>query len=132
MFYDNNCHVKEVIMSCGDVHFDRCAMPVDVFHMKTKHKESHEVCNRWCNPAGFPDLMIGDKWRFNSSAAEITNAWFGGFQSIVREMRVERYEFFLDEMIKRRNRILIRDHHRRHVRPYSIPRADLLGVRTCT
>ena len=37
----------------------------------------------------FPDLIVNDKWRFNSSAAEVTNAWFGGFQSIVREMRVD-------------------------------------------
>ena len=47
------------------------------------------------------------RWRFNSSVAEMTNAWFGEFQSIAREMRKDRYEFFLDEMIKQRNRVII-------------------------
>jgi hypothetical protein len=118
--------VKQVIDNIQDKHFDDCALPVDVFHMKTKHKESDDHCNRSCNPAMFPGLMVGNKWRFNSSAAEITNAWFGGFQSIVREMRVDRYNFFLDEMIKRRNRHIIADLCRRHAQPYAIPRSDLL------
>ncbi|KAK7676519.1 hypothetical protein QCA50_020537 [Cerrena zonata] len=100
IFHDNNCHVKKLINNLQDSHFDRCALPVDVFHMKSKHKESDEFCGRWCNPAHFPDLMVNDKWCFNSSAAEMTNAWFGGFQGIVREMRVDWYEFFLDEMIQ--------------------------------
>jgi len=47
--------------------------------------------------------MIGDKWRFNSSIAEQTNACLGGFLANVREMRVEHFNFFLDEMIRRRN-----------------------------
>lgn len=37
----------------------------------------------------------------------MTNAWFGGFKSIVREMREERYDFFLDEVIKQCNRLTI-------------------------
>lgn len=100
IFYDNNCHVKAVTDTLQDRHFDRVALPVDVFHMKTKHKESDDHCNHDCNPALFTDLMIGDKWRFNLSATEVTNAWFGGYQSIVREMCVDQYNFFLDEMIK--------------------------------
>lgn len=126
IFYDNNCHMKAVIDKIPDMHFIDCALPVDVFHMKSKHKEGDDDCNRFCNPAMFPSLMVGDKWRFNSSAAEITNAWFGGFQSMVREMRVDRYNFFLDEMIKRRNRTTIVDLERRHAHPYQIPRVDLL------
>lgn len=118
--------MKALIDSVNDTHFKGCVLPVDVFHMKTKHKESDDNCNKWCNPALFPDLMVGDKWRFNSSVAEITNAWFGGFQSIVREMRVDRYNFFLDEMIKRRNRTTVVDLTRRHACPYQIPRKDLL------
>ena len=94
--------------------------------MKSKHKESDDDCNRKCNPALFPGLMVGDKWRFNSSAAEITNAWFGGFQSMVREMRVDRYNFFLDEMIKYRNRFIVRDLVKQHAQPYLIPRDELL------
>ncbi|KAF7968972.1 hypothetical protein HWV62_28773 [Athelia sp. TMB] len=127
IFYDNNCHMKALVDSLGDTYFDNCALPVDVFHMKTKHKESDGDCNRLCNPALFKDLMVDDKWRFNSSAAEITNAWFGGFQSMVREMRVDRYNFFLDEMIKRRNRTTVKDLFRRHARPYQIPILDLLA-----
>lgn len=100
IFHDNNCRVKALIDSISDKHFNSCALPVDVFHMKLKHKKSDDDCNCKCNPALFPGLMVGDKWRFNSSAAEITNAWFGRFQSMVHEMRVERYSFFLDEMIK--------------------------------
>ncbi|KZP31410.1 hypothetical protein FIBSPDRAFT_724394 [Athelia psychrophila] len=126
IFYDNNCHMKAVINKIPDMHFVDCALPVDVFHMKAKHKEADNDCNRFCNPALFPSLMVGDKWRFNSSAAEITNAWFGGFQSMVREMRVDRYNFFLDEMIKRRNHTTVVDLESRHLHPYQIPRVDLL------
>lgn len=39
----------------------------------------------------------------------MTNAWFGGFQALVREMREDRYNFFLDEMVKQRNRMTVRD-----------------------
>ncbi|KAH9917121.1 uncharacterized protein BXZ73DRAFT_53402 [Epithele typhae] len=87
-------------------HFDKCAFPVDAFHAKTKHKESDAFCNTHCNAARWPELRDGDKWRFNSSAAEMTNAWFGGFQAIVREMKEEKYDFYLDEMITLRNRLI--------------------------
>ena len=127
IFYDNNCHIKRVLEKSRNSHFQRCALPVDVFHMKTKHKESDEFCNTFCNPARFPDLIQNGKWRFNSSAAEITNVWFGGYQALVREMRVDRYNFFLDEMIKRRNRVIVKDLQKRHARPYQIPRCDLLS-----
>lgn len=83
IFHDNNCHVKALIDNMGDTHFDNCALPVDVFHMKLKHKESDNDCNCKCNFALFPSLMVGNKWRFNSSAVETTNVWFGGFQSMV-------------------------------------------------
>jgi hypothetical protein len=108
-------------------YFDRCALPVDVFHFKTKHKESDADCGRNCNPYIWSELWTEDgKWRFNSSAAEQANAWIGGFQSIAREMQVDRYNFFLDEMIKRRNRIMIEELRQRLKEPYSIPREDLL------
>lgn len=94
--------------------------------MKTKHKEDDDYCGAFCNPAMFPFLMKDGKWRFNSSAAEMTNAWFGGFQSIVREMRKDRYEFFLDEMLKLRNRLIVQDLLKKRCRPFSIPRSMLL------
>ncbi|ETW77163.1 hypothetical protein HETIRDRAFT_243706, partial [Heterobasidion irregulare TC 32-1] len=90
IFYDNNCHLKRHITRLQDQHFGTCALPVDVFHMKSKHKESDDFCGQHCNPALFEELMM-------------TNAWFGGFHSIVREMRRDQYDFFLDEMIRRRN-----------------------------
>ena len=82
------------------------ALPVDVFHFKCKHKESDEYCATHCNPASYPELMTGEKWTFNSSVAEQANAWVGGFLAIVRDMRPERYNFFLDEVIRRRNQWL--------------------------
>ncbi|KAI0054519.1 hypothetical protein BV25DRAFT_1922614 [Artomyces pyxidatus] len=126
IFYDNNCQLKRhILRSDPNNHFNRCALPVDVFHMKSKHKESDDFCGQNCNPAMFPDLMVAGRWRFNSSAAEMTNAWFGGFQSIVREMRKDRYDFFLDEMIKQRNRITTNELRLRQKCPYQIPRRAL-------
>jgi hypothetical protein len=109
LWHDNNC--KIVAMLNADEaddpnkhYFDDCALPVDVFHFKSKHKESDEDCGRNCNPYLWPELRTKeDNWRFNSSAAEQTNVWMKGFQSIVREMQANRYDFFLDEMIKRWN-----------------------------
>lgn len=46
---------------------------------------------------------------------------------MVREMRVDRYNVFLDEMITRRNCTTVRDLARRHAHPYQIPRVDLLA-----
>lgn len=94
--------------------------------MKTKHKDSDDFCGQHCNPARFPDLVVGNKWRFNSSAAEITNAWFGGFQAIVREMRAERYDFFLDEMIRIHNQLLFKKLYHDSAHPYTIPSEWLL------
>lgn len=56
----------------------------------------------------------------------MTNVWFGGYQAQVRDMRIDRYTFFLDEMVKRRNRIIIADLRSRGAAPYLIPKADLL------
>ena len=46
---------------------------------------------------------------------------------MVREMPVERFNFFLDEMIKRRNRTLVKDLRKRGKGPHNIPREVLLG-----
>jgi len=69
--------------------------------------------------------MENGKWVFNSSAAEQTNAWIGGFLAIVREMRVERYNFFLDEMIRRRNIWIVEELARKGKNPRNI-RYDVL------
>ncbi|KAF8193747.1 hypothetical protein BJ912DRAFT_848103, partial [Pholiota molesta] len=127
MFYDNNCRIAAMLNKDGDTYFSEIALPVDVFHFKTKHKESDEDCGRYCNPVRWPELMTPEgTWRFNSSAAEQANAWIGGYQSIVREMQADRYEFFLDEMIKRRNHNVIRDLKKKGKLIFNIPRNFLL------
>ena len=42
-------------------------------------------------------------WFFNSSIAEQTNVWFGGYHAIIREMTSVLYDFFLDELIMQKN-----------------------------
>ena len=121
LFYDSACILKRHLNNIGDTYFDNCAMPVDPFHAKTKHKETDMFCGQYCNAARFPDLVKNGKWRFNSSAAEMTNAWFGGFQAMVREMREARYDFFLDEMILIRNRIITEDLNKAHAHPLEVP-----------
>jgi hypothetical protein len=39
MWYDNNCGMLAMLRANGDHYFDNCALPVDVFHFKAKHKE---------------------------------------------------------------------------------------------
>ena len=57
----------------------------------------------------------------------MTNAWFAGFRAIAREVRQDRYDFFLDEMIKQRNRFTVSELKRRGHAPWNIPRESLLG-----
>lgn len=109
-------------------YFDDIALPVDVFHFKSKHKETDIECSMYCNPARWPELRDGEKWRFNSSAAEQTNAWYGGFLAIVRDMQADRYEFFLEEMVKRRNRMIVKELGRKGKAPYNIPRDEILCI----
>jgi hypothetical protein len=118
------------MLACqDDDYFSDVALPVDVFHFKCKHKISDTFCQQNCNPYLWPELHTSDKqWVFNSSAAEQTNVWFGGFHAIVREMRVDRYNFFLDEMIKRRNRLTVTRLRNKGFAPHLIPRLFLLGI----
>lgn len=131
LWHDNNCNIVKMLNADTDEdlkhYFDGCALPVDVFHFKSKHKEGDVDCGANCNPYIWDILRTSDgKWRFNSSAAEQANAWCGGFQSIVREMPVARYNFFLDEMIKRRNSFIVKSLRAKGKAPYRIPREDLL------
>lgn len=105
IFYDNNCTLSYMVRD--DPYFKSIGLSVDVFHFKCKHSTEDEWCQQYCNPAAFPELVDGDgNWRFNSSVAEQTNVWFGGYQSIGREMTAHKYAFFLDEMILQKNRIV--------------------------
>ncbi|KAF8433094.1 hypothetical protein L210DRAFT_932925 [Boletus edulis BED1] len=60
-----------------------------------------------CNPATFPELISEDEqgWFFSSSTAEQMNVWIGGYHAICREMVVDKYDFFLDQMILHCNRV---------------------------
>ncbi|KAG6835179.1 hypothetical protein H0H93_004238 [Arthromyces matolae] len=107
IFYDSNCILKAHLIKNKDDYFDHILLPVDVFHFKTKHKETDTFCQEECNPAKFQELLDEEEnWIFNSSVAEQVNVWLGGYKAIVRDMLPHRYDFFLDEMIKRRNELL--------------------------
>jgi hypothetical protein len=102
LIYDTNCDAKQQAQS--DPYFDDMGMCVDVFHFANKHKVTHTFCQENCNPAMYPELLDENgKWYFNTSVAEQTNVWFGGYHSICREMLPLKYDFFLDEMIRLRN-----------------------------
>ncbi|KAF8834057.1 hypothetical protein BDN67DRAFT_915716 [Paxillus ammoniavirescens] len=104
IFYDNNCQSSKHVRN--DPYFQGIGLSVNVFHFKCKHSVEDEWCQTHCNPALFEELLDDDGgWRFNSSVAEQTNVWFGGYHSICREMLAERYVFFLDEMILQCNRL---------------------------
>ncbi|KAH9953429.1 hypothetical protein BGW80DRAFT_515685 [Lactifluus volemus] len=75
LFYDNNCRIVSMLTNDDDRrlrhYFDNCALPVDVFHFKCKHKETGEDCGRNCNRYIWPELRTDDgRWRFNSGEAE--------------------------------------------------------------
>ncbi|KAF8583376.1 hypothetical protein K439DRAFT_1348921, partial [Ramaria rubella] len=109
-FHDNNCKILPMLKNHPDPHFSHTIFPVDVFHFKSKHKESDQFCAKHCNLMNWPKLLTeGGCWRFNSSGAEQANAYFGGYQAVVREMQVDWYNFFLDEMISRRNEMLVKE-----------------------
>ena len=105
IFFDNNCTLAKMVKD--DPFFNNIGLSVDVFHFKSKHSITDTFCQSHCNPAAFPELEgeQGKAWFFNSSIAEQTNVWLGGYHSICREMLVDKYNFFLDEMIARRNRV---------------------------
>ncbi|TFK22315.1 hypothetical protein FA15DRAFT_681746 [Coprinopsis marcescibilis] len=99
IFYDNNCTLSKMVNNPEnrDPAFANVGLSVDVFHFKCKHSVADTYCQVHCNPAAFPELLGEDDkpWFFNSSVAEQTNAWIGGYLPICREMTPERYDFFL-------------------------------------
>jgi len=106
IFFDNNCTLASMVRDGKDPFFDDIGLTVDVFHFKSKHSETDLFCQQNCNPAAYPKLISKDNkggWYFNSSIAEQTNIWLGGYHAICQEMLVDKYTFFLDEMILRRN-----------------------------
>ncbi|OJT10707.1 hypothetical protein TRAPUB_12773, partial [Trametes pubescens] len=107
LVYDNNCQLYKHSRASGETLHTEIGLPVDVFHWKCKHKKTDEACAVHCNPYAYPELRVDDdgNWFFNTSIAEQTNVWAGGFAPILREMIAVKYDFFMDEMIKERNAI---------------------------
>ncbi|RPD56578.1 hypothetical protein L226DRAFT_433281, partial [Lentinus tigrinus ALCF2SS1-7] len=126
-FFDNNCILLKHILATNESRLQGMGLPVDVFHAVTKHKDTDEFCRMNCNPATFPELydQVHRKWIFNSSAAEQTNAWFGQFQPLVREMREENHNFFLDEMILIHNEWQVAVLFKRGAQPRLVPIEEL-------
>jgi hypothetical protein len=128
IFFDNNCQLlKMLLRRYPRDYLLRIGLPVDVFHFECKHTEKDEFCQQNCNPAQWEELMENGKWVFNSSVAEQTNAWYGGFLAITREMRQERYNFFLDEMIRRRNNWTLEELRKKAKNPRLLRYDILLG-----
>lgn len=105
IFFDNNCSLGKLVKN--NPIFKNVGLTVDVFHFSCKHSVSDTFCQQNCNPLLYPELTKpeeeGGGWYFNSSIAEQTNVWLGGYHSICREMLRDKYNFFLDQMIMRKN-----------------------------
>lgn len=119
IFYDTNCQARK--QAEKDPWFANIGMCVDIWHFLNKHAQSDEYCQKYCNAAGFPELLDEfGKWFFNTSVAEQINAWLQGYHSICREMLPTKFDFFLDEMIRLRNVELLKKlekdgHHPRKI-----------------
>lgn len=104
--FDNNCGLRRCTQD--DLWWDDIELTVDVFHHQSKHSLNDLLCQTRCNPAAYPELQSEDGgWFFNSSIAEQTNVWLAGYNAMCREMGVDLFNFFLDEMIIRRNREVV-------------------------
>ncbi|EGG01440.1 uncharacterized protein MELLADRAFT_92190 [Melampsora larici-populina 98AG31] len=79
---------------------------VDPFHFRG-HKASDDFCQHYTDPKRFPELQKDGNWVFNSSAAEMTNIWYGGFALLAQSMSAIRFNFMMEDMIERRNEWLI-------------------------
>ena len=102
IFFDNNCNLKKSF--ANDPWFQARGLPVDVFHFTCKHSVTDDYCRANCDPGSFPELRgPNNTWFFNSSVAEQTNVWLARYYAMAREMSKEKFNFFFDEMIMRRN-----------------------------
>ncbi|POW09681.1 hypothetical protein PSHT_09040 [Puccinia striiformis] len=105
ILYDSACKLlAHIYKSTAEERnrFIKSIVAVDVFHFKS-HKEDDCFCRQWTDPNLYPQLKKDGSWIFNSSAAEISNIWYGGFASICRNMTAVQYNFFLDEMVRLHN-----------------------------
>ncbi|KAG1855594.1 hypothetical protein F4604DRAFT_1659927 [Suillus subluteus] len=119
LIYDSNCNALREVESRKMKFFEGIGICVDAFHHTTKHKASDQFCQERCIMKAYPELLDEDgKYYFNSSIAEQTNVWFGGFHNMCCEMTPVKYDFFLDEVILRRNRATVINLHRQGKQPH--------------
>ena len=84
---------------------------VDSFYYNN-HRATDTICRTWCNPApqdGSAPNLVGEKIdkngntvkvrEFNTEACEQLNAWLGGYESILKRMTVENFNWFLHVML---------------------------------
>lgn len=104
IFYDNACKLLAHIFQSPEdrERFVGSIVAVDAFHFRS-HASSDCFCREWTDPHIYPELKMNNKWVYNSSAAEITNIWYGGFASICRAMHSIQFQYFLNEMVRLRN-----------------------------
>ncbi|KAF4609858.1 hypothetical protein D9613_010386 [Agrocybe pediades] len=119
--YDNSCNLDAHIKAQGHQHFCNTGFLVDVFHFRSKHRETDRHCQENCNPAMYPEIFESDKWKINTSICEQTNRWLSGYQAILRDLEGTRFNFYLDEMVKRYNRFKVRDLEAKGCHPWNIP-----------
>ena len=84
---------------------------VDAYHY-INHRTTDMICRKYCNPAPLdgsaPNLVIeaetkdGEKYlkrAFNTQACEQLNSWIGGFESILKRMTIDNFNWFLHVML---------------------------------
>lgn len=120
--YDSACDALQQIFKWPDPFFDDIAFVVDVWHFLNKHSVEHKFCQEYCNPSAFPEMLKEDGgWFFNTSVAEQGNNWLGKFRAMCREMGVLRFNFFLDEMIRLKNIIIVEELRKQGYNPRHAP-----------
>ena len=96
-------HAAEAIFATAEWNLavvDTATRVTDAYPVGNNSRGFSINCNIYVCISGRFD---GKGWFFNSSIAEQTNVWLGGYHAICWEMLVDKYDFFLDQMILHRN-----------------------------
>ena len=109
--YNNCCGVYNHLHAQNDPILKEVGFPVDTFHFNCKHSQTDIICHEHCNPRLFPELLLSDKssdrtFYFNSLKCKQINVWIGRYHAILREMQASCYNFLLNKLIMRKNRVL--------------------------
>jgi hypothetical protein len=84
---------------------------VDSYHY-INHRTTDYLCRKWCNPAPLngsaPNLVVVDedkkgkkyyKRAFNTQACEQLNSWLGGYDPILKRMKIGNFNWFIHTML---------------------------------